>query len=100
MPKVKRPVSVSELICDALLRLIKRGRPYAEITIQEIADEAGACRNSFYRNCSSKADISAKDYDTYACCVWIGIVVITEWFLRDCDIPIEELVEIVRSHRL
>lgn len=173
MPKVKRLVSVSELICDALLRLVESGRPYGSITIQEIVDEAGVCRNSFYRNYSSKEeifqkrflaicneadaaqavpqhfdfydifeaacrkfyqhrrffrcfytadprsyfdtitghviltnspgrspDISASDYYTYACRAWIGIGVITEWFLRDCDIPIEELVEIVRTHRL
>lgn len=173
MPKVKRTASVSELICDALLRLIERGRPYAEISIQELVDEAGTCRNSFYRNFKSKEDvfrkrfleisseadaseeaparldfyeifgaacrkfyqyrrffrcyytadpgsyfdtitghvilsnspgrspdISPADYYAYACRAWIGIGVITEWFMRDCDVPIEELVEIVRNHRL
>lgn len=35
-----------------------------------------------------------------ACRARIGISVITEWFLRDCAIPIEELVEIVRAHWL
>lgn len=173
MPKIKRLVSVSQLICDALLRLIEGGRPYSEITIQEIVDEAGTCRNSFYRNFKSKEDIFQKrfleigdetdasealpahfdfydvfkaacqkfqkhsrffrcyytadpksyfdtiishvilsnspgrspdispaDYYAYACRAWIGIGVITEWFLRDCDIPVDDLVEIVRQHRL
>ena len=173
MPKVKRLVSVSELICEALLRLIEHGRPYSEISIQEIVDEAGVCRNSFYRNYSSKENIFQKrflaicseseqndplpqvydyydvlraacvtfqkhrrffrcyylaeprsyfdtitgqvirtnappsvtepgpaEYYAYACRAWIGIGVITEWFMRDCDISVDELVEIVRSHRL
>lgn len=45
-------------------------------------------------------EIPAADYYTYACRAWIGIGVITEWFLRDCDIPIGELVDIVRRHKL
>lgn len=173
MPKIKRLVSVSHMICDALLRLIEQGRPYAEIGIQEIVNEAGVCRNSFYRNFTSKEDVfkkrfleiceetdvdsvstdhcdyydifrhigqkfqkhrrffrcyytadpksyfdilsahairsnapevetplSADAYYTYACRAWLGIGVITEWFLRDCDLPVEELVEIVKKHQL
>ena len=175
MSKIKRLISVSDMICDALLCLIEKGRPYAEISIQDIVDEAGVCRSSFYRNYKSKDDIFQKrfleichgkagtkkaedsprldyfeifraachefsqhrrffrcyytadarsyfdtitrhviatnapvpgasvppeDYYTYACRAWIGIGVITEWFLRDCDIPVDELVEIVRQHKL
>lgn len=173
MPKPKRPVSVAQLICDALLRLIEGGRPYQEITIQEIVNEAGACRNSFYRNFSSKeeifqkrfreigheapvsetvqpsvdfygvfrdacqkyqkyhrffkcyyiadpksyfdtitnhvilsnaadgaSDISPVDYYAYACRAWIGLGVITEWFLRGCDVSIDTLVNVVREHQL
>ena len=183
MSKIKRLISVSDMICDALLSLIEKGRPYAEISIQDIVDEAGVCRSSFYRNYKSKDDIFQKrfreicegkarsskgtavpkdpqhpsphldffeifraacfefsqhrrffrcyytadarsyfdtitrhviatnapvpgasvppeDYYTYACRAWIGIGVITEWFLRDCDIPVDELVEIVRQHKL
>lgn len=63
MPKVKRPVPVSELICDALLRIIERDdKPYSEITVQDVVDEAGACRNSFYRNYSSLEDIFNKKF--------------------------------------
>ncbi len=183
MSKIKRLISVSDMICDALLSLIEKGQPYAEISIQDIVDEAGVCRSSFYRNYKSKDDIfqkrfleicegkagtpkpqSAKpaadedsvhldffeifravchefsqhrrffrcyytadarsyfdtitrhviatnapvpgasvppeDYYTYACRAWIGIGVITEWFLRDCDISVDELVEIVKRHKL
>ena len=203
MSKIKRLISVSDMICDALLSLIEKGRPYAEISIQDIVDEAGVCRSSFYRNYKSKDDIFQKrfreicegkarsskegtakagaakegtakarsskgtavpkdppypsphldffeifraacfefsqhrrffrcyytadarsyfdtitrhviatnapvpgasvppeDYYTYACRAWIGIGVITEWFLRDCDIPVDELVEIVKRHKL
>lgn len=54
----KRPVKVDELICDGLCRLIRKGeKRYEEITIQEIVDEAQVCRNSFYRNFSSKQAI-------------------------------------------
>lgn len=58
MSAKKRPVKVSELICDALCRLIDKGdKKYEDITIQDIVDEAQVCRNSFYRNYSSKQAI-------------------------------------------
>lgn len=174
MPKVKRLVPVSHLICEGLLRLIEAGqKPYSEITIQDIVDEAGVCRNSFYRNFQSKEDIFQKkflaicmeedlitdgneqfdyfdilkavcrkfqnhrrffrcyykadlksyfdtitshvifsnapekaaalspaEYYTYACRAWIGIGVVTEWFNRDCDISIDDLVGIVSNIEL
>jgi len=173
MPKAKRLESVSQMICDALLRLIEQGIPFEEITVQQIVDEAAVCRNSFYRNFRSKNDIFQKRFEeicretdidgktagkqdffdifrivckkfqkhsrffrcyytadprayfdtiiscvirsnspemdadispaahyTYACRAWMGIGVITDWFQRDCDIGIEELVEIVRAHKL
>lgn len=63
MPKNKRMVPVSALICEGLLRLIEADqKPYSEITIQDIVDEAGVCRNSFYRNFSSKEDIFQKKF--------------------------------------
>lgn len=169
MPKIKRFVSASELICEGLLSLVETGqKPYSEITIQDIVNEAGVCRNSFYRNfrnkkeifqkkfleiceeedsfadggvhfdyfdilravclkfqkhrrffrCFYKADLrsyfdtitshvifsnapentetlSSTEYYTYACRAWLGIGVVTEWFNRDCDISIDELVDIV-----
>ena len=58
MPQRKRTARVSDLITDGLCRLIEKGqKPYSEITIQDIVDEAGVCRNSFYRNFSSKEQI-------------------------------------------
>ena len=58
MPYKKRDKSVKERIYDALIRLVSSdGKPYDQITIQEIVDEAGVCRNSFYRNFTSKDDI-------------------------------------------
>lgn len=63
MPKVKRLVSVSDMICEALLRLIEAGeKPYNEITIQDVVDEAGVCRNSFYRNYRSMDDVFRKKF--------------------------------------
>lgn len=58
MPKQKRQTAVTELIADGLCRLIERGeKPYSALTVQDIVDEAGVCRNSFYRNYTSKDDI-------------------------------------------
>lgn len=58
MPKRKRPVKVTDLITDGVCRLIERGeKPYSELTVQDIVDEAGVCRNSFYRNYGAKDDI-------------------------------------------
>ena len=51
------------MITDGLCRLIEAGeKPYAEITIQDIVEEAGVCRNSFYRNFASKDDIFRKKF--------------------------------------
>lgn len=61
MPKRKRPVKVTELITGGLCSLIERGeKPYSELTVQDIVEEAGVCRNSFYRNYASKDDIFRK----------------------------------------
>ena len=61
MPKRKRPVKVTELILGGLCHLIEQGeKPYSELTIQDIVDEAGVCRNSFYRNYTTKDDIFQK----------------------------------------
>jgi AcrR family transcriptional regulator len=57
MPKEKRPCKVTTLICEALCQLIEEKRPYEDISLQEIVDKAGVCRNSFYRNYHSKEDI-------------------------------------------
>jgi AcrR family transcriptional regulator len=57
MPKEKRPCKVTALICEALCQLIQEKRPYEDISLQEIVDKAGVCRNSFYRNYHSKEDI-------------------------------------------
>jgi len=57
MPQEKRPCKVTSLICDALCTLIEEGKPYETLSLQEIVDQAGVCRNSFYRNYPSKEDI-------------------------------------------
>jgi AcrR family transcriptional regulator len=57
MPREKRPSKVTTLICEALCLLIQEKRPYDDISLQEIVDKAGVCRNSFYRNYHSKEDI-------------------------------------------
>jgi AcrR family transcriptional regulator len=57
MPPAKRPCKVTTLICEALCQLIEEKRPYEDISLQEIVDKAGVCRNSFYRNYHSKEDI-------------------------------------------
>ena len=63
MPYRKRETSAKERICEALIRLVaKDQKPYDEITIQEIVEEAGVCRNSFYRNYQSKNDIFTEKF--------------------------------------
>jgi AcrR family transcriptional regulator len=57
MPQGKRPCKVTALICDALCSLIEENKPYETLSLQEIVDRAGVCRNSFYRNYHSKEDI-------------------------------------------
>lgn len=54
----KRGASVKDRICDAVVKLVSDNKkPYNQITIQEIVDEAGVCRNSFYRNFESLDDV-------------------------------------------
>ena len=63
----KRDRSVKERICQAMISLVNTSdKPYDEITIQEIVDEAGVCRNSFYRNYSSKNDIFIQRFQEVA----------------------------------
>lgn len=57
--KVKRELSVAEYITNSLFELIKV-KPYSEISINEITDNAKVHRASFYRNFSSKEDIIEK----------------------------------------
>lgn len=63
MPKRKRLVKVTDLIVDGLCRLVEKNeKAYSELTVQDIVDEAGVCRNSFYRNYAEKDDIFRKRY--------------------------------------
>jgi AcrR family transcriptional regulator len=62
MPQKKRPCKVTSLICEALCQLIEEKRPYDSISLQEIVDKAGVCRNSFYRNYHSKEEIFQKKF--------------------------------------
>ena len=67
MPYKKRDKTVKERIYLALIRLISSDRkPYDQLTIQEIVDEAGVCRNSFYRNFLSKDDIFTDKFQEVA----------------------------------
>ena len=60
----KRTSSASEMIYDALCTLlIEKQKEYSELSIQDIVDEAGVCRNSFYRSYDSKDDILIRKYD-------------------------------------
>lgn len=148
--------------------LIEEGQDYNNLNIQDIVEKAGVCRNSFYRNYSSKDDIlisrfnqifipdpekskekepgdayeflyfvfslikenrrfflalyysntrkyfelissyliasntqhdikevDSSDYYHYAAKVWISLGLFTEWIIRDCDLPIDELCKAV-----
>ena len=63
----KREMSVKGRIYEALIRLVSSGdKPYEELTIQDIVDEAGVCRNSFYRNFKNKNDIFTERFKEVA----------------------------------
>lgn len=47
-----------------------------------------------------EADVTPGDHYTYACRTWLSVGVITDWMMRDYDISIEELTDIVRRHEL
>ena len=49
-------IFVCECITQSLFRLMRR-KPYREITVTDIAREAGVSRNSFYRNYQSIEEI-------------------------------------------
>lgn len=54
----KREKRAKDRIYEALIRLISSSdKPYEDLTIQDIVDEAEVCRNSFYRSFQSKNDI-------------------------------------------
>lgn len=57
MPKRKRPNSVKEMIISSLCDLIEEKKNYSDISIQDIVNKAKVCRNSFYRNFTSREDI-------------------------------------------
>ena len=52
----KRNSSVSQYITNSLFELMKK-KPYVEISITDITDNAKVHRASFYRNFTSKEDV-------------------------------------------
>lgn len=57
--RTKRELSVAEYITNSLFELMK-SKPYNEISITDITDNAKVHRASFYRNFTSKEDIIIK----------------------------------------
>ena len=53
---------VKEYITRALLLLMEK-KPYSEITISELTEKAGVCRNSFYRNFDSLEDVIIQSFE-------------------------------------
>ena len=54
-------VIVKEYITRALFLLMEK-KPYSEITISELTEKAGVCRNSFYRNFDSLEDVVIQSF--------------------------------------
>lgn len=54
-------IAVKEYITRALLLLMQK-KPYSEITISELTEKAGVCRNSFYRNFDSLEDVVIQSF--------------------------------------
>lgn len=53
----KRIVRTQELIFNSLLHFMEKGCAYSETSIQDLSDEAGIARQTFYRNYLSKDDV-------------------------------------------
>lgn len=62
--QTQNPIAIQskEWLVTSLLTLMEQ-KPYAEITIQEIADQALLSRRTFYRNVSSKEDLLRLHFD-------------------------------------
>jgi AcrR family transcriptional regulator len=165
-------MSVSQMIYEALCTLlIEEKRDYNDLSIQDIVEKAGVCRNSFYRNYDSKddiliskfnriflpdapknmendpkdafdflygvfslikenrrfflafyysntrkyfemissyliatntsqdiTDVGPSDYYHYASKVWISLGLFTEWIIRNCDLPVDELCDQILNY--
>ncbi|MFA5421165.1 MAG: TetR-like C-terminal domain-containing protein [Bacilli bacterium] len=60
---VPRSEFTKKCLVEALLKMIRRGKTFEEISIQEIVDEAGFSRMAYYRNFKEKAEILRYYFD-------------------------------------
>ncbi len=55
-PQEGRKLQSKKLLVDAMYQLMQK-KPYTEITITELCEEAGLCRRTFYRHFQIPADV-------------------------------------------
>ena len=71
---IPRSEFTKKCLSEAMLKLIKSGKSFEEISIQEIVEEAGFSRMAYYRNFKEKADILRHHFD-----------IITEKFIQETN---------------
>lgn len=89
---VPRSSYTKKRLVESLLKLMKKGKRFDDISIQDIVEEGGFSRMAYYRNFKTKADILRYHFD-----------VITEDFIKETNtdfykMPLEEYLTSVFSY--
>lgn len=70
----KRIIRTQELIFNSLVDFMEKGLAYSETSIQDISDNAGIARQTFYRNYLSKDEVILLRLDEVMDCFMSNIV--------------------------
>lgn len=89
---VPRSSYTKKRLVESLLKLMKKGQRFDDISIQDIVEEGGFSRMAYYRNFKTKADILRYHFD-----------VITEDFIKETNtdfykMPFEEYLTSVFTY--
>ncbi len=90
---------IFEYVCHVVKKNKRFFRAYYEVATKDYF--ATIIGHVIKTNTSdSTKEISLTEHYTYACRTWMGIGIITDWMLRDFDLSVEALVEVVKRHEL
>lgn len=89
---VPRSNYTKKRLVESLLKLMKKGKNFDDISIQDIVEEGGFSRMAYYRNFKSKADILRYHFD-----------IITEDFIKETNtdfykMPFDHYLNSVFTH--
>lgn len=89
---VPRSSYTKKRLVESLLKLMKKGKKFDDISIQDIVEEGGFSRMAYYRNFKSKVDILRYHFD-----------IITEDFIKETNtdfyqMPFEQYLASVFTH--